>query len=113
MKKDNTNNIYNMDYPDVRPLLDTKKQVIVHLEPNRIATIVGLFFTLIALFVFLVIQWSGYSVSISSMVILCALIFVITYGISGILTYYGLLIIKTSQSEVVQETEKTVNKTQE
>jgi len=113
VKKDNTNNIHNLDFPDVRPLLDTRKQVIVHLEPNRIAMIVGLFFTHIALFVFLMIQLSGYSVAIGSMFIVCALIFVITYGISGILTYYGLLIIKTTPKEITPETEKTTDKTQE
>jgi len=113
MKKDITNNIHQIEYPDVRPLLDTKKQVIVHLEPNRVATIVGLFFTLIALSVFLMMQLSGHSVAIGSMFVLCALVFVITYGISGILTYYGLLIIKTTQNEIAQETEKATDKTQE
>ncbi|MGC8737290.1 MAG: hypothetical protein ACP5UA_01440 [Candidatus Hydrogenedens sp.] len=109
----NINNLHNLDYPEVRPLLDTKKQVVVHLEPNRIATIAGLFFTLIALFVFLMMQLSGYYIAIGTMVILCALIFVITYGISGILIYYGLLIIKTTQTEITPETEKPVDKTQD
>ncbi len=111
MKKQDINNIHNLNYPDVKPLVDTKKQVIVHLEPNRVATIVALFFTLIVLFIFLIIQLSGYSIAIGSMFILCALTFVLTYGIAGILTYYGLWIIKsTSDSEITGNEKTTENK---
>lgn len=113
MKKDKINNIEKLNYPDVRPLLDTNKQVIVHLEPSRIATIVGLFFTLIVLFIFLIVQLSGRSIAVGSMLVLCALTFVITYGIAGILTYYSLWLVKTTQNINNEKTETTERKTQE
>ncbi len=108
MKKDEKNNINNLNYPDVKPLLDRNKPVIVHLDPNRVAMIVGLFFTLIVLFFFLIIQMIGRSIAIGSMFVLCALTFVITYGITGILTYYSLWLLKTTQSadNEVEETKE-------
>jgi len=115
MKKGERNNINDLYYPEVRPLLDKNKKVIVHVEPNRVAMIVGLFFTLIVLFIFLVIQMSGYSIAIGSMFVLCALAFVITYGIAGILTYYSLWLLKTMQSadiEVEEIKEEKEEKTQ-
>ncbi|HOV33352.1 MAG TPA: hypothetical protein PLX23_08320 [Candidatus Hydrogenedens sp.] len=91
MKKSNVN---NLDYPDVKPLLDKQKQVIVKLEPARMATIVGLFFTLVVLVILLIIQFSGTIIALGSFLLICALTFVITYRVAGILTYYGLWVLK-------------------
>ncbi len=116
MKKGNPKNIIDeLKYPDVKPLLDTNKKVIVHLEPNRVGAIVGLFFLLVVLVIFLLIQLNGYTVALSSVLVVSAFTFVVTYGIAGILTYYGLWTIKTSLSPEKEEseTEKVEEKTQE
>lgn len=105
MKKSDVN---NLDYPNVKPLLDKRKQVVVKLEPTRVATIVGLFFTLIVLVIFLIIQLNGIAIALGSLIFLCALTFVITYGVAGILTYYGLWILGTTQ-----QSEDTTSKTVE
>ncbi len=107
MKKTKTDTI---DYPNVKPLLDKRKRVVVKLEPAHVATIIGLFFTLVVLVILLIIQLSGTIIALGSLLLICALTFVITYGVAGILTYYGLWVLKTTQQSEDIDSKTAENK---
>lgn len=89
---------YKVKLPEVYPLIRPKRNTVVYLEPNQVGLIGGLLMSLIVmlgfLFVYLV---GGYSVSLSSFLLYSSLVFVVSYGVIGFLTYYGLLVITREQ----------------
>lgn len=86
-----------IDVPEICSPFISRKEYIVKFNPHNIAMIGALLLTLMVLFLFLLFQFLGGTISLKVVLIYPALIFVIGYGIIGILTYYGISVLQESK----------------
>ncbi len=98
-----------VDIAEVKSLFRSNKEYTVRLNPHNIAMTVALLITLLVLIVLTILQVYGFSISLRTVLIYPALVFVLGYGVTGILGYYGILALKRKQ---VSE-ERLENQTQD
>ncbi len=91
--------IHRLEIPEVKSIFESKEDYVVKLDPHNLAMVVSLLFTLVVLVGMLIAQINGVFISLRVVLVYSALVFVLGYGITGILVYYGIMRLRRKSEE--------------
>ncbi|MCX8065951.1 MAG: hypothetical protein N3G21_12400 [Candidatus Hydrogenedentes bacterium] len=102
-----------LDIPEVQSLFHGRKNYTVKFEPHNIGMIGGLLLVLILLSMFLIFQLSGMAVSLKVILMYSVIVFVVGYGVIGILAYYGISVLQDSKKVLEKKENQSENTSQQ